>query len=168
MNQEVELKLQAYLDGELSAAETREVSALMERDAEARALFTELQQTSVALKSNELERSLPESREFFWSKIEREIQRLDAEPAPSTPWWLAFARRHMAAVSGFGVATALLVVAAFQMNMVSPPMMEEIDNPIGASALSFRLESAKTTLVWISNESSSDDSGDTASEDAVQ
>jgi anti-sigma factor RsiW len=168
MNQEVELKLQAHLDGELSAAEAREVSALIDKDAEARALYTELQQTSVALKFNELERSLPESREFFWSKIEREIQRLDAEPVSGAPWWVAFARRHMAAVSGFGVATALLIVAAFQMNVVTQPMMEEIDNPIGASAMSFRVESAKTTLVWISNEASPDDVSDTASEESVQ
>jgi anti-sigma factor RsiW len=168
MNQELGLKLQAYLDGELSAAEAREVSALIESDADARSLYTELQQISVALTGSEIERRLPESREFFWSKIEREIQRLDAEPAPSAPWWLAFARRHMAAVSGFGVATALLMVAAFQMNVVPTPMMEEIDNPIGASTLSFRVESAKTTLVWISDEAAPDEVSDTASEETVQ
>jgi len=169
MNQEVGLKLQAYLDGELSATEAREVSSLIEKDADARSLYAELQQTSVALKGNEPDRRLPESREFFWSKIEREIQRLDAEPAPGTSWWLTFARRHMAAVSGFGVATALLLVAAFQMNVVSPSMLEEIDNPLDeGSSFSYRSESQKMTIVWISSGASSEEASDTAPEETVQ
>jgi anti-sigma factor RsiW len=161
MNQELQWKLQAHLDGELSPGENAEVAALMQKDSTARDLYTELQQTSVALKPNELERRLPESREFFWSKIEREIQKLEAAPAvsESTPWWLTFVRRHAAAVSGFGVATALLVVAAFQMNFVpSHDPLEEIENPLaGSSAFSFRSESQKMTFVWISDSSSSAD-----------
>jgi anti-sigma factor RsiW len=39
------IKLQAQLDGELTASEAREIAALIENDAEARALFAELQQT---------------------------------------------------------------------------------------------------------------------------
>lgn len=160
MNQELNLRLQAYLDGELPSGERAEVTAMIEKDAGARALYTELQQTSLALKGNEMEWRLPESREFFWSKIEREIQKLEAAPAvESTPWWLGFARRHLAAVSGFGVATALLVVAAFQMNMlpIAPyGLLEEIDNPIGesTSSFSFRSESQKMTMIWISDTSS--------------
>lgn len=173
MKQELELKLQAYFDGELAPSEAAEMATLIEKDAAARDLYTALQQTSQVLRSNELERRLPESREFFWSKIEREIQRLEAEPARSetTPWWLAFLRRNLAAVSGFGVATALLVVAAFQMNMVpSQDMFEEIDNPIGeASAFSFRSESQKMTFVWISDSSaSSTDEEADSSEEVVQ
>src|SRR5690349_21859011 len=99
MNQEMELKLQAWLDGELSPAEAGKMAALVETDGDARALYTELQQTSLALKGNEPEMRLPETREFYWSKIEREIARLETAPASSTlPWWLAFVRRHLAAV----------------------------------------------------------------------
>ncbi len=173
MKHEMDLKLQAYLDGELSPGESAEVAALMEKDATARALYTELQQTSVGLKGNEVEWRLPESREFFWSKIEREIQKLEATPAsPAAPWWLAFVRRHLAAASGFGVATALLVVAAFQMNMVSflpsHDLFEEIENPIGDStSFSFRSESQKMTVVWISDSTPSDDESDSA-DDSIQ
>jgi anti-sigma factor RsiW len=168
MKQEIGIKLQAYLDGELSPRDAREVTVLIEKDAEARALYAELQQTSLALKANELERRLPESREFFWSKIEREIERLDAQPAsPATPWWLAFLRRNLAAVSGVGVATALLVLGAFQMNWVSPDQLEVIDNPLDdSSSLSFRSESQKMTVVWISDSSATatDEESDSADE----
>ena len=81
MNVEDGIKLQAHLDGELTGREAQQVAALIENDAEARGLFGELQQTKVWLKANELEMRLPESREFFWSKIERDIQRLDTVPA---------------------------------------------------------------------------------------
>src|SRR4051812_1303740 len=80
MNEEQQLKLQAFLDGELSEAEARDVAALVARDADAAALMTELRNTRQVLANFEPDRKLPESREFFWSKIEREIERL--EPAP--------------------------------------------------------------------------------------
>jgi len=174
MKQEMDLKLQAYLDGELSPVESAEVVAWMEKDATARSLFAELQQTSVALKGNETEWRLPESREFFWSKIEREIQKLESTPAsPAAPWWLAFVRRHLAAVSGVGVATALLLVAAFQMNMVpflpSHDLFEEIENPLGeSSSFSFRSESQKMTMVWISDTTPATDDESESADDSVQ
>jgi anti-sigma factor RsiW len=155
MKQDVELKLQAYLDGELDAAESASVAALLREDAEARALYTELEQLSTALKGNELERRLPESREFYWSRIERELERLERQPHASIPWWIALIRRNMAAMSGLGVATLLLVVGAFQLNWVSRDVLEEIDNPLAedSTSFSFRSESQKMTVVWISNPS---------------
>jgi anti-sigma factor RsiW len=153
MNVDVGIKLQAYLDGELSGREAQTMASLIENDAEARALFAELQQTRSLLHANEPEFRLPESREFFWSKIEREIQRLETSPAGArTPAWLAFLRRHLAAVSGTAVAAALMFFMAFQMNWVSPDLFEEIENPLDDNgSFSFRSESQKLTLVWISN-----------------
>ena len=88
MNEEFQLKLQAYLDGELSDKETREVEARLSSDNEAKALLVELQNTRAAFLMFEKELKLPESREFFWSKIERDIRALDAkqdrEPAKAS------------------------------------------------------------------------------------
>src|SRR6266513_3336151 len=75
MKQELQLKLQAYLDGELPDGEAREAAGLLAQDAEARALLAELKKTRAALAGFETDIKLPESREFYWSKIEREIQR---------------------------------------------------------------------------------------------
>jgi len=154
MNGEDGIKLQAHLDGELTGRETQQVAALIENDAEARALFGELQQTKVWLKANEPEMRLPESREFFWGKIEREIERLDSAPAEKhSPAWILFLRRHLSAIAGTSVAAALVLFVAFQMNVLSPSMFEEIDNPLDddTGSFSFRSESQKMTLVWIAN-----------------
>jgi hypothetical protein len=154
MNGEDGIKLQAHLDGELTGREAQHVAALIENDAEARALFSELQQTKVWLKANEPEMRLPESREFFWSKIERDIQRLESSPADKhSPGWVLFFRRHLSAIAGTSVAAALVLFVAFQMNVLSPSMFEEIDNPLDddTGSFSFRSESQKMTLVWIAN-----------------
>ena len=62
MKQELQLKLQAYLDGELPEGEAREVAGLLAQDAEARALLAELKNTRAALAGFEADIKLPESR----------------------------------------------------------------------------------------------------------
>ena len=155
MNEEMQLDLQAYLDGELSSKDAREVAARIESDPEVRALHTELQQTSALLKGNEIDRRLPQTREFFWSQIERQISREEQHVTASVPWWLEFLRRHVGAVSGVGVAAALVILGAVQLNLVSGDLLEEIDNPLDeTTSFSFRSESQKMTIVWIANPSS--------------
>ena len=82
MDYKSQLKVQAWLDGELPEAEASEVTKWLARDREAAALQEELRNTRQALAGFEAGINLPESREFFWSKIEREIQRLET-PAPA-------------------------------------------------------------------------------------
>lgn len=150
MNVELGIKLQAHLDGELTSQEAQEVAALLEKDAGARDLFAELQQTKLLLAGNEPKFRLPESREFFWSKIEREISRPETAPAATTPAWMMFLRRHFAALSTTAVAASLVMLLA--VNWMSPAMFEEIDNPLDDSdSFSFRSESQQMTLVWIAN-----------------
>lgn len=153
MNVDIGIRLQSYLDGELSGREAQAVASLIEIDAEARALFAELQQTRSVLRANEPEFRLPESREFFWSKIEREIERLEPAPVASRGIaWLGFLRRHIAAVTGASIAACLMVFMALQLNWVSPALFEEIENPLeDTGSFSFRSESQKMTLVWISD-----------------
>src|SRR5688572_10502674 len=122
MNVDLGIKLQAHHDGELTGREAQEIAALVENNAEAKILFNELQQTRALLKGNEPEFRLPESREFFWSKIEREISREDVVVAETSPAWVLFLRRHLAAVGGVAVAACLAVFAMIQM---SPSLLEE-------------------------------------------
>lgn len=167
MNVDLGIKLQAYLDGELADRDAQAVASLIESDADARALFGELQQTRVLLRENEPEFRLPESREFFWSKIEREIIQLEnASGVAGTPAWLLFFRRHFAAATGTCVAACLVLFVAFQMNWMSPDLFEEIENPLeDTGSFSFRSESQQMTLVWISNPAAaSDETEDTAEE----
>jgi len=76
---ETKLKLQAYVDNELSGREARDISARLDRDAEARALCAELTNLRTLVAAHELEVRVPESREFYWSKIQREIVRTAAQ-----------------------------------------------------------------------------------------
>jgi len=91
INHETELKLQAYLDGELSEAQAKGIADLLGCDAGAQTLYQELRIAKSLLAGNELERKLPEPPEFYWSKIQRHIERLE-----STQWLWPCATRKAA------------------------------------------------------------------------
>ncbi len=164
MNLDSGIKLQAYLDGELTGREARELAAWIETDADARGLLAELQQAKNLLHGNEPEFRLPESREFYWSKIERDITRLESATTVSrSPGWMQFVRRHLSALTGTSVAAALVLFVAFQMNWVSRDLFEEIENPLeDTGSFSFRSESQKMTLVWVSDTSAPQETADPA------
>jgi anti-sigma factor RsiW len=152
MKFETEIKLQAYLDGELVADEAKQVMRALELDAEARALYQELQWAKELLSGNELELKVPETREFYWSKIQREILRQREEGKvreknSSVPWWL-----RIAAPLAGAVALVMLVISA---NLKSDSKLEqryvqEIESPLQeSSVISFYSQSAGMTVVWL-------------------
>jgi anti-sigma factor RsiW len=146
MDYQAQLRLQAFLDGELSEAEAREVANWLARDRDAVALHAELRNTRQAMVGHEIGVELPESREFFWSKIEREIQRLEppaVEPA-RRPFWSGW-RRFLVPAS----AVAALGVALFIVLKPSPGTFVEsaFADP---GAFTYRDFSAGATLVWLS------------------
>jgi len=169
MDHDAQLKLQAWLDGELPEAEAREVADWLARDHEAAALAEELRNTRDVLAGFESDVRLPESREFFWSKIEREIVRQEAS-APSAPApkvsWVALFRRFLVP------ASAVAFVAIVGLLLVRPagpsgrPMSAETETTLAdAGAFTYRDFAAGTTLVWLSypadNEVAESDSMDT-------
>src|SRR5688572_29577214 len=98
-NQKSPLKLQAYLDGELSGAEVKEVADWLAQDGAARDLLSELQISHRAMAGNETIRPCPETREFYWSKIAREIESQEkTQPARRAGLpVLSWIRQHFAA-----------------------------------------------------------------------
>src|SRR5579864_3263727 len=113
MDAESQLKLQAYLDGELSAKESAQVADWIAHDREAGLLAAELKNTHLALKGHEAEIKLPEAREFYWSKIEREIQRQTAfqpETSLRRAGWLFWLQRHLVSTGMGAVLACLLMV----------------------------------------------------------
>src|SRR5262245_20208447 len=142
MNQEQELKIQALIDRELSDREARQVEQLLATDAEAKALFTELNTTATFLKGNEPAMVVPESREFFWSKIEREISKPEPAAAAKLPFWLAW-RRYFAPFAGVAAVATLVVFSMkfYDVSLTDGPTghLAEIENlSEHASSLSFR------------------------------
>jgi anti-sigma-K factor RskA len=86
-DKDIMLRVQAFVDGQLPEGEQAEIAALIARDADVAALVRELKQTRQALAGFEVEAQLPESREFYWSKIRREIERFpqEADARPERP-----------------------------------------------------------------------------------
>ncbi len=155
MNHETELRLQAWLDGELPSVEAREVAALVERDPAARALWEELRITKGVLKANELERELPATREFYWSQIERQIRQLEAaEAAVPPPRWFSAWLKYGAPAA---ILTALAVmVTAPNLRLGAPASVTshaEVDSPLDdISFFTFRSEAEGMTVLWVSNQ----------------
>lgn len=153
MNDETKIKLQAYLDGELSGRDTTEISDLLSKDAEAKSFFAELQFVKTAMSGNELEIKLPESREFYWSKIEREIERGAKEtPArvPAFAWWKP---TYVRFAGGLAAACALLMVSFIAFNGGSPvkyaSMPGEIEGNGEMGAMTYRSDSDQMTVVYL-------------------
>lgn len=161
MKLESKLDIQGYLDGELSSRQARKVAAWLAGDAEAQRLLNELKMTKAALAGAELEPKLPESGEFYWNKIQREIQRADpAQPRP-TLGFLALWRRLVAPLAGAALI-AFLTVYTFKMYEGSDPkrhlaVVENLSEHTGT--YSFRSQSENMFVVWVydrSDETSGD------------
>ncbi|MBC8002919.1 MAG: hypothetical protein H7X97_10065 [Opitutaceae bacterium] len=150
MNIETELKLQAHLDGELTPAETRDMESLLARDTGARELLAELTMVKTCLPVNEPEVKVPETREFYWSKIHREIGRT-AKPEPiRTRWWQALHSRLVWSTGGIaGIAlAALFLFDGRGLSTYSQP--EEVSNlNEEMNSISFRSEAHQMSVVYL-------------------
>ena len=150
MDYETQLKLQAYLDGELPEAEASKIAQRVARDHQAAALVAEMRDTRNALRGFEAGIQLPESRDFFWSKIAREIQRLETPAPKATPTsLLTLWRRFLVPAS----ALAMVFLAGVVLTRQAGPVgrSAEIETALADSgAFTYRDYSAGTTLVWLS------------------
>ena len=152
MDYDAQLKLQAFLDGELPEAEASKVANWLARDREAAALLEELRNTRGALAGFEAGIQLPESREFFWSKIQREIQRLETPaPKPAPTPLLALLRRFLVPASALAVVLVAGVVLIRPTGPFGHAHTAGIETALAdAGAFTYRDYSAGTTLVWLS------------------
>lgn len=143
-----ELKLQALVDGELDAREVREVEALLAQDAQSAALMQELKWTKGALVGNDAELALPETREFFWSKIERAIavEEKQAAVAPAErAWWL----KLLYPATGLAAMVAVMFVVSGGRTTDGS---DSENVPEDVNAVSFRSESEKMSVVYVADE----------------
>jgi anti-sigma factor RsiW len=149
MNHHSTLELQAYLDGELPESEVRRIEAWLEEDSQARALLSELDGTRILLSGYQEEVLHPESREFFWSKVERAIQAQESaatrsrRPAPLAAWWKYFVPAGSLAMLLF----ASLLVTRGPGGSGGPEWEAALNDP---GALTYRDYASGTTLVWLS------------------
>jgi anti-sigma factor RsiW len=152
MDYDAQLKLQAFLDGELPEGEASTIANWVARDPEAAAMAEELRNTRNALAGFEAGIQLPESREFFWSKVQREIARLETPaPKPAPTPLFALLRRFLVPAS----ALALVLIGGMVLTRPNAPFGRAatagIETALADSgAFTYRDYSAGTTLVWLS------------------
>lgn len=157
MNTEQQLKLQAYLDGELSDREAGQVADWLAQNPAAQSLLAELTMTKTALVSNEVEFKLPESREFFWSKIERDIRQQEKSSAPSAqPVSIrAWLHRFLIPVSAAAVLALLCAVVLTKPSAFETAQLGEtvsLNEEMGA--INFRSESEQMTVIYLYDKTS--------------
>jgi anti-sigma factor RsiW len=154
MKEEIQLKLQAYLDGELPAGEATAVANLLAGDAEARELLAELTNTRSAIATHEGEITVPATREFYWSGIRREIERQEkSAPAierSTSASILALLRRMLVPASGVAAVLLAVMLAGHQFASSDGAFREEVETTFEDSgAFTYRDYSSGTTLVWM-------------------
>ncbi|HET7625574.1 MAG TPA: hypothetical protein VFM25_09940 [Verrucomicrobiae bacterium] len=153
MTEEQQLKLQAFLDGELPEKETRETASWMARDSEATALFNELRNTRRAFKDSEPTVRLPESREFYWSKIQREIERLTPASEPvKTRSFISRLRRILVPIGAVALLVLAGLLAVEQSGIFGGPAITPDSEMTVADSKAFTYHDYAngTTLVWVS------------------
>ena len=166
------LKLQAWVDGELPESESARVAEWIRTDKEAEALAAELRMTSGFLAGNETEARLSESREFYWSKIERAIERAEVTVPESRPLpWVALVRRFLAPASGFALVAFLTLfsIGVFNHNPNGTsgggdtqfrPLIEEQTLSEHVDTISYRTKSENMFVVYIVNKDDAADDDD--------
>jgi hypothetical protein len=156
MNVEQQLELQAWVDGELPEAEARRVADLVSLDKGAQAMVAELRLTKSILSGNEPELKLEDSREFYWSKIQRDIElaeKADAR-APSEGWFLSWRRLWMP-LSGVTVIAFLSVVSLNLFHQKADDSMrylvevENLSEEVGS--ISYKSQSENMFVVYLYN-----------------
>ncbi len=152
MTRETQLKLQAWLDGELPAADAREVRRLVERDPDAAALARELQLARQWLAAGETLRSVPETREFYWAQIARHLTprgtAMPVLPQPARDWrrWLAW----LAPAAAVLVCLGLWLFPRLASLPSATARAPEIETPADdLGTFTFRSDTEQMTVVWV-------------------
>lgn len=159
MKQDLQLKLQAWLDGELGESEVRRVAQAASDEAEARRVVAELRAVKSAFAGAEMARAVPDSREFYWSKIQRQIQleaRQAEAAAPASPGWLRAWRRLLVPLAGVSVAAGavLLSVKHAPQPTAAPALAVANYDDVTATSdamdtMTFHDQSTGLTVVWL-------------------
>ncbi|HAB16375.1 MAG TPA: hypothetical protein PLX89_11360 [Verrucomicrobiota bacterium] len=151
MKTETCLEIQASVDGELDAKREAELEALCRQDPEAGALREALRNLHSAVRENEPEYRVADSREFYWGQIQRRITQAEraekSMPAPKlSPFSSMF--RWLAPVAGLAAVT---LVFTLRDRVPSDGTIIASAGPVPGdqSAVIYRSDADGVTVHWI-------------------
>jgi hypothetical protein len=162
MKVETELKLLAYADGELPAAEMEEIELLLKENNAAADLLAEFQWSRACISGADCDLKVPESREFYWSKVSRAIELSDRELERTSagvrqaPWWqrvvmplaglAAVALVFNANIGKQGTDGVDMGAAGGSITTASEPVWED------ANVYEFYDEKEKMSVIWVTTD----------------
>ena len=153
MNQELGIRLQAYLDGEISPQEREAFEKQLSQDAELQSLSKELTLVSGLLRESDPVVTVPASQDFYFSQIRKRIEAAEAttpEVIPALSWgeWV---RRALLPLGGVAVAGLMLMTTL--RTGVTPLIAsshEETEALLEETgAMTFRSDAQGVTVVWL-------------------
>lgn len=137
------LEIMAYADGELAANRTVDVEQLLNSNPSATALHRELAGIRTLVRSHEPAGQIADTREFYWSQIQRRIaaeEQVANRKSPALPLPLNWLRWLVPAL---GVAAVALIA------VVQPRPVAAVIAGTEASAMTFTSEADGVTIRWI-------------------
>jgi len=150
MNTKTCLEIQAYVDGELDASRRIAIERLCAEDVAARSLRDDLESVRGTVRANEPEHFVPDSREFYWSQVQRRIAAADraGHRSASRPSALLGVLRWLVPVAG--VATVAMVFAFQHYDLPARGTLTAMNSPIEPnSSTIYRSDVDGVTVHWI-------------------
>lgn len=153
------LKVQAFLDGALDPAETRQVAEWLERDSEARQLHRDLSRIRDLVRAHEPKTPLPVTPDYYWSVLQG---RLAPAQSPSVPvarprwtpavWWWKY-------LVPAGGAVLLAFLISFPLMQRSTDLAAddlqglEVETELPeARVITYRSDTEGISVVWVNTQ----------------
>ncbi len=151
---EIELKVQALVDGELTGREAETLQQRINDDAKLQQLHARLTQMRGLIADSELPRPLPESGDFYWNKIAETIEREESageRAAPHTPasrWLLRWLTPLV------GVSAVVLLLTLQQPTAPDLGIMLSGDHELELSSdeidvMTYNTDDDSMSIVWL-------------------
>ena len=151
---EIQLKVQALVDGELTGREAEVLQQRINDDAKLQHLHAKLTQMRGLISDSELPRPLPESGDFYWNKIAETIEhekRAGEPPSPPTPasrWLLRWLTPLV------GVSAVVLLLTLQQPTAPDLGIMLSGDHELELSSdeidvMTYNTDDDSISIVWL-------------------
>jgi anti-sigma factor RsiW len=151
MNTNQQLEIQAYVDGQLRIAEARRVERQLATDPVGAALAADLRLVRGVIREGEPLMPVPETREFYFSQIQRRIEaeeKIAAREEVRTPKRSNWMRSFL--IPAVGVACLAAVAVLTTRETARPFIPGEVDIASDQmSAITFRSEANRMTVVYL-------------------